>query len=70
LTNGFWQIPIEAKSRYLTALSTTEGNFQFRKRPFEMVNSGATFNRMMRKLFYGVNDTDNYVKDVLGHILT
>jgi hypothetical protein len=38
--------------------------------PFGMVNSGATFNRMMRKLLSGVNDTDNYVDDVLGHTVT
>ncbi|XP_053381689.1 uncharacterized protein LOC128549191 [Mercenaria mercenaria] len=70
LTKGYWQIPIEEKSRHLTAFSTPEGSYQFRKMPFGMVNSGATFNRTMRKLLAGIKDADNYVDDVLGHTIT
>ncbi|XP_053406591.1 uncharacterized protein LOC128559314 [Mercenaria mercenaria] len=70
LTKGYWQIPIEEKSRHLTAFSTPESSYQFRKMPFGMVNSGATFNRMMRKLLAGIKDADNYVDDVLGHTIT
>jgi hypothetical protein len=66
LTKGFWQVPIVAKSRHLTAFSTTEGKYQFRKMAFGMVNSGVTFNKIMRKLLSGVNGYDNYVDDVHG----
>jgi hypothetical protein len=38
--------------------------------PFGMVNSGATFNKMMRRLLSGVDGTDNYVDNVLGHTVT
>ena len=35
--------------------------------PFGLVNSGSTFNRMMRKLLHGCSNADNYVDDILGH---
>ena len=35
--------------------------------PFGMVNSGSTFNRMIRKLLHGCEDAENYVDDILGH---
>ena len=39
----------------------------FKKMPFGLVNSGSTFNRMMRKLLHGCSYADNYVYDILGH---
>ena len=70
LSKGYWQIPVERKSRHLTAFTTQKGSYQFKKMPFGMVNSGATFNRMMRKLLNGCQNADNYVDDVLGHTST
>ena len=70
LSKGYWQIPVDAKSKHLTAFSTTEGTYQFRKMPFGMVNSGSTFNRMMRRLLHGCENADNYVDDILGHTET
>jgi len=35
--------------------------------PFAMVNSGSTYNRMVRKLLGGSKDLESYVDDVLGH---
>jgi hypothetical protein len=35
-----------------------------------MVNSLATFNRMMRKLLAGCDFVDNYVDDMIGHTAT
>jgi hypothetical protein len=37
---------------------------------FDMVNSGATFNRMMRKLLAGCDFVDNYVDDMIGLTIT
>ena len=70
LAKGYWQIPVEEKSRHITAFTTQSGAYQFRKMPFGMINSGATFNRMMRKLLQGSIDADHYVDDILGHTVT
>ena len=70
LAKGYWQIPVEKESRHITAFSTSKGSYAFTKMPFGMVNSGATFNRMMRKLLDGCNNADNYVDDILGHTRT
>ena len=39
----------------------------FKVMPFGMVNSGSTYNRMVRKLLDGSKDLESYVDDVLGH---
>jgi predicted DNA-binding protein (UPF0278 family) len=67
LAKGYWQIPVRKDCRHLTAFSTDKGSYQFKKMPFGMVNSGATFNRMMRKLLNDCENMDNYVDDILGH---
>ena len=67
LSKGFWQIMVEKSSQHLTAFSTTKGSYTFKKMPFRLVNSGSTFNRMMRKLLHGCRNADNCVDDILGH---
>ena len=67
LSKGFWQIMVEKSSQHLTAFSTADGSYTFKKMPFGLVNSGSTFNRMMRKLLHGCSNADNYVDDILGH---
>ena len=50
-----------------TAFSTSRGLFQFRRMPFGLVNAGATYCRMMRKLLDGIPCVDSYIDDVLIH---
>ena len=64
---GYWQIKVKPEHRHITAFSTPFGHFQYRMMPFGMVNSGATYNRMMRKLLSNMSNIDNFVDDVLGH---
>jgi len=40
---------------------------RFKVMPFGMVNSGSTYNRMVRRLLDGSHDLESYVDDVLGH---
>ena len=61
LSKGYWQIKMNETSKNLTAFVTTEGLFSFNRMPFGLVNSGATFCRMMRKLLRGLQDTDSFV---------
>ena len=67
LSKGFKQIMVEKSSQHLTAFSTTDGSYTFKKLPFGLVKSGSTFNRMMRKLLHGCSNANNYFDDILGH---
>ena len=67
LSKGYWQVNMKSSSKAFTAFVTSEGLFCFKKMPFGLVNSGATFCRMMRKLLYGLTNTDNFVDDIIVH---
>ena len=67
MTKGYWQVPMSEGSRPLTAFSSPLGSFHFTKMAFSLVNSAATFNRLMRKVLHDVKNVDFYVDDVLGH---
>ena len=70
LSKGYWQIKVKESSRHLTAFITSEGLYLFKKMPFGLVNAGATFCRMMRCLLRGLDETDNFVDDILVHTET
>ena len=53
LSKGFWKIMVEKTSQHLTVFSTMDGSYTFKKMSFGLVNSGSTFNRMVRKLLHG-----------------
>lgn len=54
LYSGFWQIPIEPKSRELTAFSTERGAFQWKVLPFGINVAPNSFSRMMSIAFSGL----------------
>lgn len=54
LNAEYWQVPVEANSREITAFRTHEGHFQFLRLPFGMCNSGATFQRLMDIVMAGI----------------
>ena len=64
---GFWQVPMAAESKHLTAFTVPQGHFQFLRMPFGLVNSPATFNRCMRKMLTGLDNVDSFVDDLLVH---
>lgn len=70
LSKGFWQIPVAEDCRHMTAFTTSTGAYQFKKTPFGLVNSPATFNKMMRKLLSGAKDIEHYVDDIMAHTMT
>ena len=67
LTKGYWQVPVKEEAKPYTAFVTPAGLFQFRKMPFGLVNAPATFSRMMRLVLNGLENTHNFIDDVLVH---
>ena len=66
LCKGYWQIPLSMETKHImTAFQTTRWLFQFKILPFGMVNSGASFSRMMRKVLKGIQNVDNFVDVIL-----
>jgi hypothetical protein len=53
------------ETKHMTAFQTTRGLFQFKVLPFGMVNSEASFSRMMRKVLKGLQNVGNFVDDIL-----
>ena len=64
---GYWQIPMNLEYKEKTAVSSTLRLFQFVRMPFGLVNAGATYERMMRKLLNGMQGVANCVDDVIGY---
>ena len=67
LTKGYWQIPVEENDIPKTAFVTPDGQYEFIRMPFGMVNSGATFVRGMKKLLKDLPGVDNYIDDIIVH---
>ena len=61
---GYWQVPLSDHCKVLTAFETPKGLFQFKTMPFCLVNSGATFCRMIRRILDGVPNVDSFVDDM------
>ena len=64
LTKGYYQVPLTENAKPMTAFETYRGLMQFTVSPFGLVNSGATFCRMMRKVLRGLSNTTSFVDDI------
>ncbi len=65
ISKAYWQIPMEEKSKELTAFITPDGLYQWRVMPFGVVNAPAVFTRLMRKVLQGISNVDSYIDDIL-----
>ena len=54
LKSGFWQIQMQKESQQKTAFSTHNGLYEFLTMPFGLVNSGASFQRLMGHILRGL----------------
>ena len=67
LTKGYFQVPLTAQSKKVTAISTPLGLFQYNSLPFGLANSPAAFNQVMREVMRDVEGVEVFVDDVLVH---
>lgn len=67
LVEGFLQVPLHEKDRYILAITTTYGLFQFKRLPYGFVNSPGLFQRIMNEIFWdGLNRRCIvYIDDIL-----
>ena len=54
LKSGFWQIRMQRHSQQKTAFATHNGLYEFLTMPFGLVNSGASFQRLMSHILRGL----------------
>ena len=60
LTKGYWQIPVAPEDVHKTAFVTPDGQYEFTRMPFGMVNSGATLVRGL-----GMPGVGSYIDDIV-----
>ncbi|XP_068221304.1 uncharacterized protein [Palaemon carinicauda] len=65
-TKGYWQIKVRSDVPK-TAFVTPDGQYEFLKMPFGMVNAGATYVKCMRTLLKGLDNVESYIDDLLVH---
>ncbi len=65
LLSGYWQIPLDKRSREISAFSIISGHFEFVRMPFRLKNAPLTFQRMINNLLAGLlgKDTFAYLDD-------
>ena len=66
LTKGYWQIPLTEKAKEVSAFVTPFGHYQFKVLPFGMVNSAASFVRLIKKVLAGTEEfADSFIDDII-----
>ena len=65
LTKGYWQIPVAPEDVYKTEFVTPDGQNEFLRMPFGMVNSGAALVRGLKKVLEGLSGVGSYIDDIV-----
>ncbi|GBM72629.1 Transposon Ty3-G Gag-Pol polyprotein [Araneus ventricosus] len=63
--SGFWQIPLDKKSSYLTTFITPFGRFRFQRLPFGIASAPEHFQRRMCQMLEGIPGTICNMDDIL-----
>jgi len=68
LTSGFWQLPLDVKSRPLTAFTCPgKGQFQYNVLSMGLKGGPGSFQRMMELTVSGIKNVIVYIDDLLAH---
>ena len=70
MTKGYYQIKMAEEDIMKTGFVTPDGCYVFQRMPFGLVNSAATYNRMMRKMINDLKCADSYIDDIIVHTET
>lgn len=54
--SGYNQVEVEKKDQHKTTFTTPWGTFAYHRMPFELINTGATFQRCMSETFIDMKD--------------
>ena len=65
LTKEYWQIPVVPEDVHKTDFLTPDGQYEFTRMPFGIVNSGATLVRGLGKILEGMPGVGSYIDDIV-----
>ena len=66
LSKGYWQVPLEEEAVPISAFVTPFGHFQWKYMPFGLRNAPATFQRLVHKVLFRLDEfTAAYLDDIL-----
>ena len=63
--SGFWQMPLDDESSYLTTFNTPFGRYRFTVIPFGVVFAQEVFHRTVSELFSDINGCETEIDDIL-----
>ena len=65
LLKGYWQVPLTARAKEVSAFVTPDGLYQYKVMPFGMKNAPATFQRLINGVLSGLDGCEAYIDDVV-----
>ena len=64
-TSGFWQIPLDEESSFLTCFNTPFGRYRFKRLPFGIKSAPEVYQRVMEELFGDIEGCEVIADDLM-----
>ena len=64
-TSGFWQIPLDEESSFLTCFNTPFGRYRFQRLPFGIKSAPEVYQRVMEELFDDIKGCEVIADDIM-----
>ena len=64
-TSGFWKIPLDEESSFLTCFNTPFGRYRFKRLPFGIKSAPEVYQRVMEELFGGIEGCEVIADDLM-----